>query len=230
MAEKTPAEERFRYIGFEVFPKQAKPIFESPEEEKKYLEKVRRRKFKFFFLEREHSLIEVPTLTSLDRTIVTISSLLIVLGFFVFPVGTAYVDGIGNITVSGLQYLLNLGNLSAYLALVSQKAVILAALTGSFLLLAALLGLLQLVSVVASWKTGTGKTVTLLDRLGLVPVLLWTAALAITLLSIPTPAWALLGVDQLGQTFHIARLISLTGWGLWVIFAGLLINSSIVGD
>lgn len=230
MTEKTPVEERFRYIGFEVFPKEAKPLFESPEEEKKYLEKIRRRKFKIFFLEREHSLIEVPAITAFDKTIVLLSSLLVLLGVFVFPVGSLYVKGIGNLSVTGLQFLLSLGNLSYYLALAPIQLTILAGLAAAFLVLGAILGMLQLVILVVSWKSAQGRRVSLMNRLGLVPVILWMAALVLTLFSVPTPVWGLLGIEQLGETFHIARLVSISGWGLWAVFIGLIINRSIVAE
>ncbi len=227
---KIPIEERYRYIGFDVFPKKAKPLFESPEEEKKFLEKVRGRTSKFFFLEREHSLIEVPTLTKAERVVILLCSLFILTGFFIFPVGSVYVKGIGNLSVSGLSLLLNLSSLSPILALGGTQILIITALGLAFLILGVLTGGLQLVAVLTSWKTNRGQTVSRFNRLGLFPVLFWVAALIVGMFSIPTPAWDLLGAEQLGKSFHTFRLISMTGVGLWLVFAGLIINSSIVGE
>ena len=230
MGEKMPVEERFRYIGFEVFPKEAKPLFESPEEEKKFLENVRSSTSKFFFLEREHSLIEVPTLTKAERIAILMSSLLILGGFLALPVGSIYLDGVGELSVSGLSLLLSISSLSPYLALGGTQILALAILGTLFLVSGTILGALQLVTVLNSWKTNRGLTVSRFNRLGIFPVLLWMAALVVGLFSIPTPAWGLLGVEELGKSFDTFRLISISGVGLWVILAGLLINSSIVGD
>ena len=230
MGDKVPVEERFRYIGFDVFPKQAKPLFESPDEEKKFLEKVRSRTSKFFFLEREHSLIELPTLTTVERALALLCSLLIVLGFLIFPVGNLYLNGVGNLTLSGLGLLLNLGHLSPYLALGGQRLVVVLALCLIFLVLGTALGGVQLVTLLTTWKSNRGRTVSRFNRLGLFPVLFWIAALVMALFAISTPAWELLGVEQLGKSFDTFRLLSITSWGLWIIMGGLLINSSIVGD
>jgi len=230
MGEKTPVEERFRYIGFEVFPKEAKPLFESPEEEKKFLEKIRSRTSKFFFLEREHSLIELPTLTAVERVLALFCSLLTVLGFFIFPVGNLYLNGVGNLTVSGLGLLLKMGELSPYLALGGERVVIILALSLIFLISGVVLGGLQLATLLTSWKSNRGRAVSRLNRLGILPVLFWVAALSLALFSIPTPAWDLLGIEELGKSFDAFRLFSIASWGVWAILGGLLINSSIVGD
>src|SRR5574341_2398344 len=230
MGEKMPVEERFRYIGFDVFPKEAKPLFESAEEEKKFLDKIRSRTSKFFFLEREHSLIEQPTLTAFERTLALLCSLLAVLGFFVFPAGSLYLNGVGNFTLSGVGLLLKTGELSPYLALAEPRVVIVLALSLVFLVFGAVLGGLQLVTLLTTWKSNRGQAVSRLNRLGIFPVLFWVAALIVALFGIPTPAWDLLGIEQLGKSFDAFRLFSITGWGLWAILGGLLINSSIVGD
>jgi len=230
MGDKLPVEERYRYIGFEVFPKEAKPLFESPEEEKKFLEKIRSRTSKFFFLEREHSLIELPTLTAVERTLALLCSLLAVLGFFIFPVGNLYLGGVGNLTVSGLGLLLKIGDLSPYLALGGPRVVIVLVLSLIFLLLGAVLGSLQLTALLTTWKSNRGQIVSRLNRLGILPVLFWIAALVVALFGIPTPAWDLLGVEQLGKSFDIFSFLSLASWGTWAVLGGLLINSSIVGD
>ena len=227
---KVPVEDRFRYTGFEVFPKKAKPLFESPEEEKRFLEKVKSRTSKFFFLEREHSLIEVPTLTKAERIAVLLSSLLILAGFLVLPVGSIYLNGAGELSLSGLSFLLSLSGLSPYLALGGTQILALAVLGTLFLVSGTILGALQLATVLTGWKSNRGQAVSRFNRLGIIPVLLWMAALVVGLFSIPTPAWSLLGVEELGKSFDTFCLISISGVGLWVILAGLLINSSIVGD
>src|SRR4030067_678406 len=153
MGEKTPVEDRFRYIGFEVYPKEAKPIFDSPEEERKYVEKIRARASQFFFLEREHSLIEIPALTAFDRSVVLICSFLAILGFFVFPVGKVYVEGVGQLSGTGLGSLLNLGNLTDYLGLVSQQVALIAGLGAGFLVLGLLVAALQLFTLFSTRKS-----------------------------------------------------------------------------
>jgi Na+-transporting methylmalonyl-CoA/oxaloacetate decarboxylase beta subunit len=96
--------------------------------------------------------------------------------------------------------------------------------------LAGTFGALQLVSVIASWKSGQGKTVSRFNRLGIFPVILWAAALSLALVSLSTPVLGLLGIQEMGKSFGVVTLLSMTSWGLWIMFAALLINASIVGE
>ena len=43
MAEQQKLEERYRYIGFDVYPAKAERVFKDPAEEKLYLEKIKKR-------------------------------------------------------------------------------------------------------------------------------------------------------------------------------------------
>lgn len=228
MPDQTPAEERYRYIGFDVFPKKSKPIFDSPEDEKKQLEKVRSRKLGLFSLEREHSLIEVPVLSAFDKTLVLSLSIAVLLSILVFPVANVYVKGIGEISYSGLQLLLNFQTFSSYLAFAAPQVTVAIALALAFIVLGGVIALIQLITVLTVWKSQNSRGLERVNRLGILPALLLLAALTTSLFSVPTPVWSLLGVDELGTNFNIITFISLTSWGLWLMLAGLIMNSSVV--
>jgi hypothetical protein len=228
LPDQTPAEERYKYIGFDVFPKKSKPIFDSPEDEKKHLEKVHNRKLGLFSLEREHSLIEVPILNAFDKSLVLSLSIAVLLCLFVFPVANAYVKGVGEVSYSGLQLLLNFQKFSYYLAFSAPQVMAATALTLAFIVIGGIVALIQLVTVLTVWKVPNPRRLEKANRLGVFPVLLLLAALIASLFSVPTPVWSLLGVEELGKNYNIITFISLSSWGLWLMLAGLIMNSSVV--
>lgn len=81
-AEKVPEEDRFKYIGFEIYPGKPRQFWENEEEKKNYLEDIRRKKSSSSLLEREHSLIKMVLFSKTDKVVLTIASIFMVLGVF----------------------------------------------------------------------------------------------------------------------------------------------------
>lgn len=75
-------ETRFKYIGFEIYPGKTKEFWQNEEEKKKFLEEVRQKGSQSTLLERDHSLVKVKVFSSVDKLILTITSILMVVSLF----------------------------------------------------------------------------------------------------------------------------------------------------
>jgi len=73
--------ERWKYIGFDVFPKEPKDLFQSEEEKKKLVEQVRARLAHHEHLRSDCTLLE-ERVTAFDRIFLTIASVVMVLALF----------------------------------------------------------------------------------------------------------------------------------------------------
>lgn len=85
---------RFRYIGFEVFPKKEKPFFASDEEKKLYLHRVEEKRKQEIDEEREFSLLFVKSFTRVDKVVLFLSAAILIfelaLPWFYLPTGRGF--------------------------------------------------------------------------------------------------------------------------------------------
>jgi hypothetical protein len=219
--------DRYQYIGFDVFPRKAKEFWKSQDEKKVYLEKTAKGRKRE---ERDHSLVYASIFSSLDRIILTGSSLLIVLCFFL----PWFVLEKGDVafSYSPLSYIFNFGFLAGYSAL------------GGFL--ASLFVTLVLVGVVLSFLFGIGtlyfvnrkinraeKYYGQLKRMlffNYLPVLLWIAVVVIAVIGFPSPFGSTFGVKEISENFNFISFVTATGYGMWITLACLIINAWKTGD
>ncbi len=230
MAQPQKSEERFRYIGFDVYPSKSSSVFKDPAEEQKYLDKIRQKGKSWSALDRDFSLVNVPAFSSTDRLILTVFSFLLVLSFFL-P-WFSFKWGEQTYSFSALTALLNVSKISDFIALGGSGALALVILSSVFLVLSFASGILNLLALFSKTKEPEAywKKLGRLARLGYLPILIWVAVLIISLIGFRTPLWDLLGVSQLGEKFGIVNMISLTGAGLWLAFAALVVNSSVIRE
>ncbi len=230
MAQPQKSEERFRYIGFDVYPSKSSSVFKDTAEEQKYLDKIRKRGTSWSALDRDFSLVNVPAFSSADRLILTVFSFLLVLSFFL-P-WFSFKWGEQTYSFSALTALLNVGKISDFVALGGPGAIALTILSAVFVISSFASGILNLLALFSKTKEPEAywKKLGRLTRLGYLPILIWVAVLIISLVGFRTPLWDLLGVSQLGEKFGIVNMISLTGAGLWLAFAALVVNSSVIRE
>jgi len=214
--------DRYQYIGFDVFPKKAKEFWKSEEEKKTYLERTRKGRKRE---ERDHSLVYVNILSGVDKTILTVSSLLIAVGFFlpwfVLERGdTAF-------RYTPLSYIFNFGFVASYAAL------------GGFL--AGLFATLILITVILSFLFGVGSLYFLHRKVNApekyygqlksilfwnyLPVVLWIAAVVVSVIGFPSPFGSAFGVKEIGENFNFLSLMTATSYGMWITLACLIINA-----
>ena len=230
MAEEQKIKERFRYIGFDVYPSKASGVFKDPAEEKLYLDKIRKKEKSLPGFERDFSLVYVPAFTATNKMILTVFSFLLTISFFLpwfsfTRMGTRF-------SFSALTGLLNLGKISDFIALGGIPAIVVVILTAIFMIFSFVLGVVNLLTVFSKTKDPERYWMRLkkLAKLGYFPILIWSTVLVISIVGFRTPIWDLLGISQLEEKFTIVNLISLTHLGLWLAFAALVVNSSVVSE
>ncbi|EQB63775.1 MAG: hypothetical protein RBG1_1C00001G1354 [candidate division Zixibacteria bacterium RBG-1] len=230
MPEPQKLEERYRYIGFDVYPAKAERVFKDPAEEKLYLEKIKKKEKSLPGFERDFSLVYVPAFTRADKIILTVFSFLLTASFFLpwfsfTQMGTKF-------SFSALTALLNLGKISDFIPLGGIPAIVIVILTAVFMISSFVLGVVNLLTIFSKAKDPERYWIRLKKfiKLGYFPILIWSMVLVISIVSFRTPVWDLLGIAQLGGKFTVFNLIQLSHLGLWMAFASLLVNSSIARE
>ncbi len=230
MAEEQKIEERFRYIGFDVYPSKAKKIFKDQAEEQLYLDQLKKKKKELQSFERDYSLVYLPSFAQTDKMVLTVFSILLTASFFLPWFSFTWANR--SYSFSALTSLLNLTQIGDFLALGGTNALVTVILMALFMILSFLLGLANLLSLFTKAKDQEKywKRLKKLARIGYLPILIWLAVLIISIVGFNTPIWDLIGVNKLGEKFNIINLIRLSSFGTWLAFGSLVVNSSIAGE
>jgi hypothetical protein len=221
-----PADERYRYIGFEVFPKRVKKFWKSDTEQAEHLGKVREKGGKFTPLSRDNSIVAVGELSLGERLVLTFSSVLLVVAPFL-PWFT-FTRGGERFSYSGLQMVTEAGTVMNFFSLGPGL------LTTSFILLVALMvlgvafGVATLVFLYTGRQRNTDAYVIRLRRilaLHYIPIVGWVVFFSITAAPTVIPFAASLGLNEVEDSLNIASLATSSSFGLWVPFAVLWVNA-----
>jgi hypothetical protein len=218
---------RYQYIGFDVYPGKAKEFWKSNQEKKTFLEKTKKGRKRE---DQDHSLVYVNIFTQFEKTIISISSLIIIVCFFL-P-WFALEKGSMVFKYSGLGYILNFGFLSNYSALSTGLA-------GLFITL-------LLITLIASFLAGIGtlffvyKKVNPLERyyralkrmliFNYLPIVLWIVVLVLAIIGFPSPFGSAFGVKEITEHFNFISFVTATSFGMWITIACLIINVWKVND
>jgi hypothetical protein len=218
---------RYKYIGFDVYPLKAKRFWKNTEEEKKYLEEVRSRKEHG---ERDHSVVYVSVFTPVERTILTLTSVLMILSLFL-P-WFKFSRGETVMSYNALQYLFKFGSLMIYSGLGGALMGILAVLFLLIIIVSFLLGIFNLLSLYGKdsleerYLFKVKKTL----RFNSIPFILWIVAIVLSIIGISTPLASALGTRQLKEVFNMVTLVSISGIGLWISLGCWVLNSVKAND
>jgi hypothetical protein len=221
---------RYKYIGFDVYSSRAKKFWRDPEEEKRYLEEVKKRKEKGEREERDHSLIAVPIFSPVEKWILTVSSVLMILCLFL-PWFT-FTRGESVMRYNVMQYLFNFGILMTYSGLGGALLGVLAVIFPVAMLTSLLFGILNLLALYSKTNSEEGylRKVKKTLRLNFIPFLLWIAAVIISIVGVAAPLASAFGVNQLKDNFDVITLVSISGIGLWISLGCWILNSVKAND
>jgi hypothetical protein len=228
--EKKEEDLRYKYIGFDVYSSRAKKFWRNPEEEKLYLEEVRKRKEKGEREERDHSLIAVPVFSPVEKWILTVTSALMILCLFL-PWFT-FTRGEKAMNYSALQYLFNFGTLMTYSGLGGALLGVLAVIFPIAMLTSLLFGILNLLALYSKTNSDEGylRKVKKTLRLNFIPFFLWIAAVIISIIGVAAPLASAFGVTQVKDNFNVITLVSISGIGLWISLGCWTLNSVKAND
>jgi hypothetical protein len=218
-AETIDPQTRFRYIGFQVFPKEEKPFFASQEEEKTYRERARAASMEEM-AERQFSLLFVPAFSRLDKIVLLLCGFLMVGGLFL---PWAYVSEGGRWhTYFGFQLFGYLGPLVGPAFETGWNAGGSVALLLLNLVLAPVFGIwLLLVLLTKKFDTpGKQKSLKRMLQLHGLPLLAWLTVLVFSAIGFAVPSSPL---PILKEGFNIVDLISSSGPGFWTLMVAHLL-------
>ena len=221
--EVTP-EERYRYIGFNVFPGKAQEFWKTDEERKAHTEKIRETGGKFVPLTRSNSLVAARAMSPFERWTLVITSALMAaspfLPWFSFTRGTE------NLSYSGISLLMNVGSVRGFLALgpglLSTSFYMLLAL----MLISSALGFASLYMLFAGG--GSDDSLTRLHKLMnwcYLPIAGWMVFFGLAMLPTELPYGQSLGLAEVGNEYGMGALTAASSMGLWIPMGALWVNA-----
>jgi hypothetical protein len=219
-------EERFRYIGFNVFPKDVREFWKDDSEKQAHLAHVRESGGKFVPLSRSNSIVAAGSLSRFERLMLTFTSLLLaispLLPWFSFTRGEQ------KFSYSGFSLLFQSGVVREYLGLGPGL------LTTAFLLLLALMivsagfGVATLVILYSGAKDSSEAYLLRLHKImtwHYLPILGWAVFFGLAAPSTLLPYGPSLGLTEVGDRLNMGTLAAASSVGLWIPFATLWVNA-----
>lgn len=228
--DKIPEDLRYKYIGFDIFPKRAKDFWKDEEEKRKHLEKVKEEGSQATLLDRDHSLVRVSVFSKTDKIVLSIASFLLAISLFI-PWFSLQGENLHS-TYTGLGFIFKLGMLFGYAPLGGFLLSLFLVLLLLTILSSFGVGVLNLVSIykkhndLESYLTKLKKTL----KLNLIPLSLWVILIIIAIIGMPTPFAGALGVKGLGDGFNVINLFALSSYGIWLCLPCLIINCVKIND
>jgi len=219
-------EDRYRYIGFDVFPGAAPEFWKNDEERKAHLEKVHTTGGKFVPLTRSNSLVAARAISPFERwTLVVTSALMVVSPFLPW---FSFTRGTETLSYSGISLLLNVGSVQGFLSLGPGL------LTTSFYMLVALMLLSSALGLAALWFLMSGSAAasdTYLTRLHRImnwhylPIAGWMAFFCLAMVPSELPYGVSLGLTEVGSEYGMGALVAASSVGLWIPMGAMWVNA-----
>jgi len=219
------AEDRFRYIGFEVFPKRIREFWRSDAERANYLNRVRETAGRFVPLSRANSFVATKILSTFEKTVLALTSVLLVVAPFL-P-WFSFTRGEERFSYTGFSVLAHMGRVMEYLGMGAGR------LNTAYILLLALMVICMLfgVATLAMLFTGTADNEKYIARLRRIlawqylPIIGWVAFFAMAASPTAIPFAGSLGLAQVESTLNIGSLVTSSSLGFWLPFATLWVNA-----
>jgi len=214
-AERVSDEDRFKYIGFEIYPGKTRKFWENEEEKKNYLEEIKRKKSSSSLLEREHSIIKMILFSKTDKVILTIASIFMVLSVFlpwfsIKGIGLLFFFQISKLQAGGV--LFGLFMVLMILTILSSAAA----------------GVINLGALYKKEKDPEYYLINLKKKLKLnyIPLILWAVVIFISVIGMNTSS----PNSSAGGSFNIVDLFTQSSVGLWLSLPSLIINCVKISD
>jgi len=215
---------RYRFIGFEVYPKKTGKFWKSDAEFQEHVDKARSVK-SFADWDRDFSLVRVADITTIDR-IVLIFSHIILLGTMFLPWLSYWMNG----SIQTASWFGVIGNLGGILggAFEISGMIGLASVCGLLVFICTpLLGILGLVGIFMKGKSPEKyvQRLRLILRLNYIGLASWILGLILSLTGGNAAPLVNAGVQRLGESFTIVTVFQLISYGAIIPLAMFFLNS-----
>jgi hypothetical protein len=228
--ERVPEEIRFKYIGFDVYPKRPKRFWKSDEEKRKQLEEIKRKGSRSALEDREHSLVRAVVFSKVDRWILTVTSLILTISL-VLPWFSLRGESF-NSSVLGFGFFLKLGTLFGYAPLSGPLFSVFVILVGLTILFSFVAGLFSLLAMYRKYDQIESYLSNLKKKLKLnyIPLILWVVLMVISTIGMSTPLAGVFGINGLGDGFTVVNFFMLSSYGIWLSLPSVIINCVKIND
>ena len=228
--ESVPEEMRYKYIGFDVYPKKPKEFWKTEEEKRKYLEETKKKGARSALEESGHSLVRAAVFSKVDRVVLTITSLLLTVSFFLpwFSLRGEYFHS----QVIGLGFFFKLGTVFGYAPLsgpLFSVFVIIVGLTILFSFVGGLASLLAMYKKHSDAEAYLGNVKKKL-KLNLITLVLWAALIVISTVGMPTPFADALKIYGFGDSLTVVNFFMISSYGMWLALASVIVNCVKISD
>jgi len=225
---------RFKYIGFGVYSKPRKDFFKSPEEKQKYQQRVKEFYKSHYTPFKEFTEVGRNLFSTADRIVLTISSLLLIISAFL-P-WMSFKSSWVSLSFTGWISFFKVTEYLDVIRLFNPNLLLYVYFPAALSLLAFLFGILTLIMIYLPAKNKESYQARLKRILGLqwYPLAGWLAFFIISIvgISLPFGDWMAesYGVKAVGDTITIVTFASLSGVGVWLSIAGLVLNAAKAND
>jgi hypothetical protein len=213
--------ERYQYIGFEVFGDKPQSFWKNEEERKSFVQQFKAELGSIY----RNSVVYASVISRVDRIFITVASVMMILAPFLpwFRVKTLY----GSESFLGITGLFSMGGFWFYVSKMGGMVVPLS------IYLLALLSFLSLAFGVWTLLTVYGKApseevylakLKKVLRLNMVPMAVFLVIILLSLIGQRIPFGPYLGIQDLGGHYSIVTLIQFSSVGLWMSFFGFMLN------
>jgi hypothetical protein len=219
---KSDSDTVYKYLGFDVYPGKVGEFWKSDDEKKQFIRHVKARGGQISVLDRDTALLNIKSMTLIDKAISIVGGALLILAFFL-PVYSIDPSGRG-ISGSGISFFLNLPFIGSYAAW-GGIVMILTLIVFSLLLLSCpVAGVLNILGVLNKNKGDKYlETVKKFNRFTYIPILLYAVLFIILILGAPHP-FGSLGISGIGESLNLLAIFTLTGIGFWLNIIGLILG------
>ena len=212
----------YKFLGFDIYPGKVKDFWKSDDEKKHFIGQVKARGRQLSVLDRDTAILNIKSMTVVDKAISLIGGAILILAFFL-PVYSIDPSGRG-IYGSGISYFLNLPFIGSYAAWGGAGFIITMIVFSLLLISCPVAGVLNILGVLNKNKDDKYlETVKKYSRFTYVSILLYSVLFAVLIFGGPHP-FGSLGVGGLGETLNLTAIFTLTGIGFWLNIVGLTLG------
>jgi hypothetical protein len=203
--------ERYQYIGFEVFSDKPQSFWKNDEERKSYIQQVKAELGSLY----RNSVVYAAVISKVDRIFITVASVMMILAPFLpwFRVKTLY----GSESFLGITGLFSMGGM------VVPLSIYLLALLSFLSLAFGVWTLLAVYGKAPSQDAYLAKLKKVL-KLNMIPLSVFLVIILLGLIGQRIPFGPYLGIQDLSGHYSIVTLIQFSSVGLWMSFFGFMLN------
>lgn len=216
-----PADDRYRYIGFEVFGSKTDPFWRNEDERKNYVAGLKQQIGSIY----RNSVVYSNVVSKTDRIFIIIASAMMILAPFLTWMKATTLCG--KVSFMGLLGVLNMSGFWFYVQktggwVIPATVYLLAALAVVSLILGAMV-LMTLFRKAPSEEIYLQKLKSVL-RLNAIPFVMFLLVILLSLIGERIPFGQYLGVQEIDSRYSIVTFIQLSSMGLWLSVFGFILN------